>query len=780
MCEQTRCDPALPRCSPCERSNAHCEYFDSTKNRTISRTYITSLQENVRRLQAELAAAEKTEPEVMRPEIMARGAGLIKFSENDESRFLGPSSGIAITRFVMELAKQYTKNKSIKDIVPTHTAQEIKEKFDVESAKPTSKVYPLISSVAAPSLPSHDLMERLIDLYMAKAQYMLPLLHEPTFRQEIKAVYSGSTDPKLNFQLRLVIAISMQRLDRQYAGLADSYYLAALQFLDAAVRRMDLSSLQCFALIAQYSLLTPTRTASYWVVGIAARLCQELGLCEEKTISQSPEGVRYNTLELDMRRRLFWIILSMEYGLAHSLGRPSCFGVSVDHINVEFFALCDDQYITTGGLLPGHHPIMKKCISIHFLRMRLLQAEIRRTLYLKKRDTPISEEDPWFEYMLKKIDAWMAESPKNDEGSGLSEKWFIGRRNTMIVFMYRPSPQIPQPSTDAAERCYEASIFNIALQKAQVEGNLIDITWIFTQAIFMALNTVLWSLSYQAIREAHPKEEVMRHVQDALAAIDLCADRWPGVQSARQLYEHLILGCIRAYDFEGPISEKLSPSSTQDAASPLSQIFSYSPASSAQTSLAGPQSPPPFNHSYAAYKPPTSQAQQVPPNSQYNYGSEASFHSVSRGNSMEPSQPSGFTQPNGSFSQPSHIHGLPALSRSPEHNKQNITNPFAENFTQVIGQALPAWSMDATTAAYTNGFPAFAAMDLDQQPWLGSFGDAYSQYMQQTFFPTAHQARSLSEAQQIELMAALERSQLPDVPTTLISNANTFYTPNFG
>lgn len=708
---------------------------------------------------------------------MARGAGLIKFSENDESRFLGPSSGIAITRFVMDLAKQYTKNKSIKEIVPAHTAQEIKDKFDVESAKPTSKVYPLISSVAAPSLPSHDLMERLIDLYMAKAQYMLPLLHEPTFREEIQAVYSGSTDPTLNFQLRLVIAISMQKLDRQYAGLADSYYLAALPFLDAALKRRDLASLQCFALIAQYSLLTPTRTASYWVVGLAARLCQDLGLCEEETISQSSDGTRYNTIEIDMRRRMFWIITSMEYGLAHSLGRPSCFGVSVDHINVDFFALCDDRYVTASGLLPGHHPIMKKCISIHFLKMRLLQAEIRRTLYLKRRDTPTSEEDPWFEYMLRKIDAWMADSPKNDEGSGLSKNWFIGRRNTMIVFMYRPSPQIPQPSTEAAERCYEASIFNIALQKAQVEGNLIDITWIFTQAIFMALNTVLWSLSYRAIRESHPKEEVMSHVQDAITAIDLCADRWPGVQSARQLYEHLILGCIRAYDFEGPVSEKLSPSSTQDAASPLSQIFSYSPASSAQTSLAGPHSPSSYNNSYAAYNPPITQSQEVPLNPQYSYGSDASYPGISQ-NDMMQQQSLRFAQPNCNSSQTRSILDHPTAPLSPEQNKQNSTNPFGANFSQVSGQALPAWNMGSTTAAYASGYPAYAPMDLDQRPWLGQFGDAYSQYMQQTFFPTPHQHRTLSEAQQIELMAALERSQLPDVPMTLLSEANTFYTPS--
>jgi hypothetical protein len=370
-----------------------------------------------------LAAIEQEEDHELDPELTMRSAGLIKFSDNDESRFLGPSSGIAVTRLVMELAKRNTASKSIKDVVSDVTAKEIKKKFDDEKSKPTSKVYPLISSVAAPILPIHDLLENLVDIYMAKAQYMLPLLHEPTFRDNVRAVVEGARDATINFQARLVIAISMQKLDTQYAGLADSYYLAALPYLEAAVRKMDLSTLQCFALIAQYSLLTPTRTAAYWVVGLAIRLCQELGLCKERTIQEYPPGNRFNTLEVDMRRRLFWIITSMEFGLAHSLGRPSAFAISVDHIDVEFFELCDDRFITAIGLLPGNYPVMKKCISVHFFKMRLLQAEVRRTLYLKKREAPLNDQDPWFVYMQNKIDDWVRNCPKNDEGSGLSEIW---------------------------------------------------------------------------------------------------------------------------------------------------------------------------------------------------------------------------------------------------------------------------------------------------------------------------------------------------------------------
>ena len=252
---------------------------------------------------------------------------------------------------------------------------------------------------------------------------MLPVLHEPTFHEVVYDVYQGSADPYKNFTLRMVIAISMQKLDTQFAGLADSYYLAALPFLEGAITPMDVGTLQCFALIAQYSLITSTRTASYWVVGLAIKLCQELGITDEASISCSKTGITYNVLEIDMRRRLFWIITSMEFGLAHSLGRPSSFAITHDHINVNFFLAVDDHCITSSGVLPGSLPSMKKLIAIHFFKMRLLQAEIRRKLYLNKRAAPKDDQDPWFVQMKEKLEQWRSESPKKDEGSGFSEVW---------------------------------------------------------------------------------------------------------------------------------------------------------------------------------------------------------------------------------------------------------------------------------------------------------------------------------------------------------------------
>lgn len=98
----------------------------------------------------------------------------------------------------------------------------------------------------------------------------------------------------------------------------------------------------------------------------------------------------------------------------------------------------------------------------------------------------------------------------------------------MIVFLYRPSPQIPTPSVDAARKCFDACIFLIHMQKEQIDTKSIDLTWIFTQTLFMALNTVLWALSYPDIRREHPREELQEDLDVSQESIRLASHRWPG------------------------------------------------------------------------------------------------------------------------------------------------------------------------------------------------------------------------------------------------------------
>lgn len=65
----------------------------------------------------------------------------------------------------MQMAMANTNAASIQEIISDQKAREIKEKFRDEETKPTSKVYPLVSSVAATGLPSRPLTDKLVEIF---------------------------------------------------------------------------------------------------------------------------------------------------------------------------------------------------------------------------------------------------------------------------------------------------------------------------------------------------------------------------------------------------------------------------------------------------------------------------------------------------------------------------------------------------------------------------------------------------------------------------------------
>ena len=125
---------------------------------------------------------------------------------------------------------------------------------------------------------------------------------------------------------------------------------------------------------------------------------------------------------------------------------------------------------------------------------------------------------------------------------------FTVRYNTMLVLLYRPSPQVPEPSLEAASLCFDAAKSNLYVQRQQILTKAVDLTWIFTQSLFMALNTIIWTLSYPDIRKEHSRTEVEGHLHAALDSIYLASERWPGVESALELYDTLIQACLKVYN----------------------------------------------------------------------------------------------------------------------------------------------------------------------------------------------------------------------------------------
>ena len=312
----------------------------------------------------------------------------------------------------------------------------------------------------------------------------------------------------------------------------------------------------------------------------------------------------------------------------------------------------------------------------------------------------------------------------------------------MTVMLNRPSPQIPEPSVTSAQTCFNAASFNIVMHRQQIATKSVDLTWIFAQSLFMALNTVLWSISYAEVRKKHSKEELENLLWTAREGISLAVERWPGVKSALTLYNQLGAACLKAYERENVTFRLAGSSSTKTwhrdsqapGKHPLPSMFS-----------AGP-SPTSFYNDQMVDR-------SFPPSYPIQSDREPMQQAYSAGHSEKTLSDSGQSD----------------TSRSDTLRQPTFTTPFDQ------------------TSAY-NTFP----LNLpDLRPWalpeqqhpeqyLAFVGDQYLRYFHA---PYVHYQplRRLSQEEQDELMINLETNGLHgDIPNVSDEQSTIFQHPEYG
>lgn len=87
---------------------------------------------------------------------------------------------------------------------------------------------------------------------------------------------------------------------------------------------------------------------------------------------------------------------------------------------------------------------------------------------------------------------------------------------------------------------------------------------------------------------------------------------------------------------------------------------------------------------------------------------------------------------------------------------------------------LEGWDPNFALASTTASHLAHVEAEVDPMNWMGPMGDQYSQYFNEPIPNAPWRGRTLSQQEQIELMAALE-SDIPDVSAQLVRESAFFY-----
>lgn len=144
----------------------------------------------------------------------------------------------------------------------------------------------------------------------------------------------------------------------------------------------------------------------------------------------------------------------------------------------------------------------------------------------------------------------------------------------MRIFLFHPTPQLPQPSLDATIRCYDSSAKGIHLQKKMYDEKTIEFTWVYLHQIYTATLTLIWALYNKGVRELHRKKDVESNFEISLSLLTVLAERWPGTEAAADLFARLAQAALQNYTTDqenSPKSIHSSPPSHSTATSPSPQ-----------------------------------------------------------------------------------------------------------------------------------------------------------------------------------------------------------------
>lgn len=102
-----------------------------------------------------------------------------------------------------------------------------------------------------------------------------------------------------------------------------THYEYAMSLMYHLLDRPTLEDVQAIGLILQHKRSFPKPGTSWLLSRMAIALCVDLGLHRSPSkLPVDPRAPPPNSIEIELRKRVFWCILTLESSLASKLGRP--------------------------------------------------------------------------------------------------------------------------------------------------------------------------------------------------------------------------------------------------------------------------------------------------------------------------------------------------------------------------------------------------------------------------------------------------------------------------
>ncbi|KAL1878099.1 hypothetical protein VTK73DRAFT_8060 [Phialemonium thermophilum] len=552
---KTRCDKRRPECGPCGRARTRCVYSDRAKEPMYRRSFVENLERRINQLEAanksltEAAAAAATTPRAEtglassledsrqhsrlvsaegshyhHADDVANEVSFMSTSAGGDRQFLGSTSGILLASLVRAGVAIPTKRV---DLAPV-------------TAVPTISLSPGLGDAHwGPNdrdIPPEKLARSLIDAYLAHDHLSYPFLHPRAVRVAVDCIYCDANFIKTHafeaFMFNMILAIATSQVYKfnwQVLPDAETHHQRATTHLNTVLCEGGLRALQAMLLLCQFRLTSSTKDASsslWHIVGIAARMCFELGLHREamyrltKDTNPQDDGElpclspRYQ--ENEVLRRCFWSVFALDRVVSITLGRP--LAICLEDIDVELPSEDLEEALSPSASNADDQdsscitPSYRTSLFVHIVKYRDICGRCLTSLHRGSRAVAQSEEELHRIYnnLAAELQSWRLETnslslPEMDlltrlaeaRSSFRSKAWYELLYHNGVLLLYRPSASTVSASGDASslQQVFTAAHQSIMLYAYLLRSRKINFTWITMHSVFMAGLSYVYALS---------------------------------------------------------------------------------------------------------------------------------------------------------------------------------------------------------------------------------------------------------------------------------------------
>lgn len=578
---KSKCDRLQP-CTSCCKSGSQCHYTDRTRDRAIRPDVVSRLERRLaqaenrnKSLVAELARIRSVGPQssyddtpstvsqhprpndnTNRPSDVATQVSILSTSAAGERQYLGSTSGVLFADLVRaSVDVPHSRHPSPPSTI--HTEDSPDTSGDVRAEIPRE-------------LPAKRLAQKLVQAYLDHDFLCYPFLIPSEIHRILDCLYSSGLASLTCYELFVVdmlFAIStaqVSKYDWRQLPSAESHHARAMSTIGDVLRLGGLQSLHAILLLCQYrtgSSIQDNSGSMWLLVGIAARMCFEMGLHKESAYPLTgparpgdDDATTRRYLLQESKRRSFWSVLCMDRITSLILGRPCAIrDDDFDHVCPE-----DDTTISSTSDRNGQTmPFVFK----HIVSYRLLCGQIVAALHRKK-SSEVSEQQVSRvrQRLCADLDGWrqdveqlqLEQTSQTSSSCHLSMEWYNLLYSNAMLILWRPSPLLPEVSHDATslQFIFESAKQSITIYASLHKSRKINYSWITLQSVFLAGLSYVYACgrhfrsrwrnpSQPSLQKDPTTIEVVNDTRACSNVLVAVSERWNALRNCHEVFDRL-------------------------------------------------------------------------------------------------------------------------------------------------------------------------------------------------------------------------------------------------